>query len=134
MNQYVMVLNGSWLGGYINGELKGYRNGVPYTVGNDRGLYIGKSVYGMFNVWGYVYQVLVYSRVLSGSEIRRMYQNPEDPPREGLVLWLKADPQYVRDGDGMPDLRVDLSGRGNHGRITALGWCGVAYCSLVGMT
>ena len=67
---------------------------------------------------GYIAQVLVYSRALSDSEIQQNYNCPDNPVRNGLVLWLKADPQYVKDidGDGRLEL-LDLSGNGNHGKI-----------------
>ena len=64
------------------------------------------------------YQLLVYSRALSDSEILWNYQYPDNPVRNGLVLWLKADPNYVKDIDGDGRLEwVDLSGFGNHGKI-----------------
>jgi hypothetical protein len=67
---------------------------------------------------GFIAQVLIYSRALSDSEIRWNYQHFENPVRDGLVLWLQADPQHVRDIDGDGVLEwVDLSGNGNHGKI-----------------
>jgi len=59
-----------------------------------------------------------YSRALSDSEILWNYQHPDDPVRNGLVLWLEADPQYVKDIDGDGILEwLDLSGNGNHGKV-----------------
>jgi hypothetical protein len=67
---------------------------------------------------GYVAQVLFYSSVLSYSEIAWNYQYPENPIRDGLVLWLKADPTYIKDIDGDGVLEwIDLSGNNNHGKI-----------------
>jgi hypothetical protein len=67
---------------------------------------------------GYISQVLFYSRVLDASEIMWNYQYLENPVRSGLVLWLQADPQYIRDIDGDGILEwLDLSGYGNHGKV-----------------
>jgi hypothetical protein len=67
---------------------------------------------------GYIAHILVYSRALSDSEIQWNYLYPDNPVRNGLVLWLKADPAYVRDIDGDGVLEwIDLSGYGNHGKI-----------------
>ena len=66
----------------------------------------------------YMSIMMIYSRALSDSEIQFNYQNPDKPIRNGLVLWLQADPQYVKDidGDGIPEW-IDLSGYNNHGKI-----------------
>ena len=59
-----------------------------------------------------------YSRALSDSEIQWNYQNPDKPIRNGLVLWLQADPQYIKDIDNDGVLEwIDLSGYNNHGKI-----------------
>jgi hypothetical protein len=67
---------------------------------------------------GYIAQVLIYSRALSDSEVQWNYNNPDNPVRDGLVLWLRACPDCVKDIDGDGRLEwVDLSGYGNHGKI-----------------
>ena len=67
---------------------------------------------------GYIAQVLIYTRTLSDSEIQWNYQYPDNPVRNGLVLWLQAHPDYVKDIDGDGVLEwIDLSGFGNHGKI-----------------
>jgi hypothetical protein len=78
---------------------------------------IGRYLTGYyFN--GYIAHVLLYSRDLSDSEVQWNYQYPDNPVRNGLVLWLQADPQYVKDVDGDGVLEwVDLSGFNNHGKI-----------------
>jgi len=81
------------------------------------GYYIGRNLFwGWFQ--GYISQLLIYSRVLSADEILWNFSNPGDPVRNGLVLWLQADPQYVRDvdGDGLLEW-LDLSGANNHGKV-----------------
>jgi len=59
---------------------------------------------------GAIASVLIYSRALSQSEILHNYRNPNNPVRDGLVLWLDA-----RSVSG--STWYDLSGYGNHGTI-----------------
>jgi hypothetical protein len=74
------------------------------------------TTYYYFN--GYIAQVLLYSRPFSYSEILWNYQYPDNPVRNGLVLWLQADPNNIKDIDGDGILEwIDLSGFGNHGKI-----------------
>lgn len=64
------------------------------------------------------YSVLIYNRSLSDSEISYNYLYPDNPIRNGLVLWLRADPNNVRDIDNDGVLEwIDLSGYNNHGKI-----------------
>jgi hypothetical protein len=80
------------------------------------GGWIGR--YGNGYHCGFISQVLIYSRALSDSEIQWNYQYPDKPIRDDLVLWLQADPAYVKDIDGDGILEwIDLSGYGNHGKI-----------------
>jgi hypothetical protein len=67
---------------------------------------------------GYIYQVLFYTRILDTPNISWNANYPDNPVRNGLVLWLKADPAYIKDIDGDGILEwIDLSGYGNHGKI-----------------
>jgi hypothetical protein len=62
--------------------------------------------------------ILVYSRALSDSEIAWNYKNPDNPVRNGLVLWFQAHPDYIKDIDNDGILEwIDLSGYSNHGKI-----------------
>jgi hypothetical protein len=106
--------------GYYNGVLRGTRTGSgDYKL--DAGVKVG---IGARNGGGYapsnvmVSQFQFYSRPLSDQEIQWNYINPDNPVRNGLVLWLKADPAYVKDidGDGLLEW-LDLSGFNNHGKI-----------------
>ena len=64
------------------------------------------------------YQLLIYSRALSDEETLWNYRYPDSPVRNGLVLWLQAHPDNIKDIDGDGRLEwVDLSGYGNHGKI-----------------
>jgi hypothetical protein len=80
---------------------------------------IGRDPIGTTRVFpGYVHQALFYTRVLDASDISRSCSYPDNPVRNGLIAWYKADPQYVRDIDGDGVLEwLDLSGYGNHGKI-----------------
>jgi hypothetical protein len=62
--------------------------------------------------------ILIYSRALSDTEIQWNYNNPDNPVRDGLVVWLRAHPDNIRDidGDGLLEW-LNLSGYGNHGKI-----------------
>jgi len=64
------------------------------------------------------YQLLVYTRDLADKDVEWNFKNPDNPVRNGLYVWLQADPQYVKDIDGDGVLEwIDLSGYGNHGKI-----------------
>jgi hypothetical protein len=90
--------------------------GTPYP--NTGNLYIGQRGDNQYWYQGFISQLLIYSRALSDQEILWNYQHPENPIRSGLVLWLQAHPDYVKDIDGDGVLEwVDLSGFGNHGKI-----------------
>jgi len=66
----------------------------------------------------YMSIMMIYSRALSDSEIQWNYQYPDNPVRDGLVLWLQAHPDYIKDIDGDGRLEwIDLSGFNNHGKI-----------------
>jgi hypothetical protein len=119
------------LAGYVNG-VRVYTASIPSTEitvlewNPDtatrpwmyRRFVLGANVYGGENMKMMQFQLLIYSRALSDSEIAWNYWNPDNPVRNGLVVWLQADPLYVEDIDGDGVLEwVDLSGSGNHGKI-----------------
>jgi len=67
---------------------------------------------------GLISEVYIYSKALSAEEIFWNYDNPSNPVRNGLVLWLQAHPDNVKDVDGDGRLEwIDLSGFGNHGKV-----------------
>jgi len=119
------------LAGYVNG-VRVYTDSIPSTeitvlewnpdTATSPWMYrrfvLGGNVRGDQNMRMMQFQLLVYSRVLSDSEIAWNYRNPDNPVRNGLIVWLQADPQYIMDIDGDGVLEwVDLSGSGNHGKI-----------------
>jgi hypothetical protein len=67
----------------------------------------------------YIAQVLIYNqKALSQAEIVDNISSPDNPIKDNLVLWLQADPTYIKDIDGDGILEwLDLSGYNNHGKI-----------------
>jgi hypothetical protein len=99
---------------YLNGSLLGTLTPATYYPTSAKKVTIGGP--GYFN--GLIDEVRIYNRVLSASEISWNYQNFYNPVRDGLVLCLIADPQYVKDIDGDGILEwIDLSGYNNTGKI-----------------
>jgi hypothetical protein len=118
---------------YINGS---YINSVnasgPPWNNNSYSSWSGKTIYNTIGngfacgwpgglgcpapFYGYIAQVLLYSRVLSSSEIQWNYNNPKNPITNGLVLWYYADPNNVVNVGGNLQW-VDLSGNGNNGTL-----------------
>ncbi|MEM1829872.1 MAG: LamG domain-containing protein, partial [Thermofilaceae archaeon] len=113
-NFYAMVLNGSWLGGYLNGELKASRSDVPASSGNTVNLFIGQTIAYAFRAAGIIASVLIYNRALSDAEIKAIYERGE-PIRDGLVLYLDFS-----EGEG--NVAYDKSGYGNHGTVYGARW------------
>jgi len=54
------------------------------------------------------YMILAYNRVLSEDEIQQIYNDPDHPPTDGLVLWLAPDSIDYANG-----VWRDKSGNGN---------------------
>jgi hypothetical protein len=102
-----------------------YRNGaliatasMKFPSPTPNNIYISTRKPGYNHGYHSIAQFLFYSRALSGPEIVWNYNNPDNPVRNGLVLWLKADPAYVKDIDNDGILEwLDLSGYNNHGKI-----------------
>jgi len=104
------VFNSGALSLYVNGSLVASGSGV-YKETNT-GLRIGASLNLFHRFSGYIAQVLVYSRALSPEEIAWNHNYPDNPVRNGLVLWLHWDSIDVNAG-----VWYDKSGYGNHGTI-----------------
>lgn len=105
----------------VNGYMKIYVNGqlaasAPYTLdaigGQGRPVYIGVMYPTSECFKGMIYLVLVYNRTLSDAEIQAIYENPMNPPTNGLVLWLSPDSV-----DPTAGVWADKSGNGNDGTI-----------------
>jgi len=100
---------------YVDGALKAIRTGVPRPSFMSYTLKVG----GAYGYWcGLIADACIYSRALSAEEVAHNYNNPDNPVRNGLILWLRADPQNIKDIDNDGRLEwIDLSGFGNHGKI-----------------
>jgi len=110
----------TWYYDGTNTTLKIYRNGVldapPYTFSgpprtSSYPFYLAQ--YGRFR--GEISEVYAYNRALSDSEVQQIYNNPNSPPTNGLVLWLKLD-------EGSGNVAKDSSGNGNNGTIYGATW------------
>ena len=78
---------------------------------------VGRS-FDKYYFYGLICAVRVYSRALSAEEVAHNYSNPGNPARSGLVLWLQAHPDNVKDVDGDGRLEwLDLSGYNNHAKL-----------------
>jgi hypothetical protein len=64
---------------------------------------------------GLIDEVRIYSRALSDDEIKWNYMHPDDPIRDGLVLWLPMD-------ESTGDTVYDLSGYNNNGTRYGATW------------
>jgi len=76
---------------YLNGSFNSQKTDTRTGRGMDfAGIYIGRLLFvSHFN--GLISNVLIYNRALSQTEIQYNYQNPDNPIRNGLVLWLSYD-------------------------------------------
>jgi len=97
---------------YIDGRLDvsvSYTKEVKSTGTIDIGRLANAGI-EYFN--GLISEKLIYNRVLSAGEIRWNYLRPDNPIRDGLILWLSWDSI-----DPIAGKWSDLSGNGNHGTI-----------------
>jgi len=59
--------------------------------------------------------VYKWNRMLTDTEIQQLYQNPDNPPKDRLVLWLPFT-------EGMGVIAKDFSDNDNHGRLYRCKW------------
>jgi hypothetical protein len=96
---------------YLDGVLRTYNN-VPLPPLNPR-IRIGHDFsWYPEGVKAFIAGTLIYSRTLSDPEIIHNMLNPNNPIRDGLVLWLDARACYAS-----KNICYDLSGNNNHGTI-----------------
>ncbi len=98
---------------YLDGVLKGERQlSLPLLKSANANLFIGSANSTDYAAHGYIAYVRIYNRALTQGEIRHNMEHPTNPVRDGLVLWLHADPDYISDSTW-----VDLSGNGNNATL-----------------
>jgi hypothetical protein len=107
--------NGTSLLFYVNGNQVESASIPAYNLYETPGFHSSIGSYnrgagGFF--MGYIYNVLIYNFALSQSQIQYNMMVPDNPIREGLLLWLKADPAYISGNTW-----YDLSGNNNNGTI-----------------
>jgi len=98
-------LDGEFLGEQQLTNNTGYLTGNPFIIAKRANV---NQEYANVDV----YFVLIYSRALSDLEIQNIYNDPTNPPTDGLVLWLAPDSV-----DTANDIWTDKSGQGNDGTI-----------------
>jgi hypothetical protein len=117
-HHYAGVFDGSKMYGYRDGALVNSMTPTTPTPQQIGPVYIGYNNVDRKYFKGLITVVRVYNRALSGSEIAFNYTHPNDPVKDGLVLWLVAHPDYIKDIDNDGILEwIDLSGNNNHGKI-----------------
>ena len=99
---------------YVNGSyVKSYSYGyAPPSSPTD--LYIGAVAPANLSLYGYMSQVLIYNRALSSTEIQQIYNTPNNPPTNGLVLWF-SNPDFTN--ECCKAIWIDKSGNGNNGKL-----------------
>jgi len=95
------IQQGWWLYTFVGTGFDHTRRGFPYTG------------WHYFN--GEIALARVYNRALTSEEVVWNYLHPDDPVRDGLVLWLRMD-------EGYGNMVYDLSGLGNNGTIYGATW------------
>ena len=98
-----------------------YKNGtlVASTSGwNTSSIYYTTSSWGiplyLGGIQRYISNVYIYNRALSSTEIQQIYNTPNNPPTNGLVLWF-GNPDFTN--DCCKAIWRDKSGNGNNGQL-----------------
>ena len=94
---------------YVNGEMKKSNTVTAEDAYGDHLLGIHKNLASK-PFEGYMYGAYFYDRVLSDEKVLQLYQNPQSPLPNGLILWLNFD-------EGSGSIVYDRSGNDNHGTI-----------------
>jgi hypothetical protein len=109
---------GKMMKAYLNGQLAG---SLSMNVDSSRTypIYLANAVGDPRSYYnGFIAEARIYSRDLTSDEVQRNANYPDNPVRNGLILWLQAHPDYVKDIDNDGILEwIDLSGFNNHGKI-----------------
>lgn len=95
---------------YVNGQLVGSKTEDMSFLGNLYELRVSWLAVDKY-LDGKVLFVMLYSRALSDTEIQNLYNDPNNPPLDGLKLW------YAPDSVDVNGVWRDKSGNGNDGTI-----------------
>ena len=93
-------------------------NGVVENEGPTRAMGTTTDIDLSIARWQDVYEncviayVIIYNRALGEEEIQQIYNDPDHPPKSGLVLWL-----HDTSIDAENNVWRDLSGKGNNATI-----------------
>ncbi|MHA1263153.1 MAG: LamG domain-containing protein [Candidatus Freyarchaeota archaeon] len=108
-----VVVQGSDIKLYLNSQIDAQgtlSNSIANTASK---ITIGRDINDPDRFFdGKIYLMLIYNRALSDTEIQQIYDDPLNPPTDGLVLWLAPDSV-----DTANDIWTDKSGQGNDGTI-----------------
>ena len=96
--------------GEIYEEYSGYNKRL-HPMESD--LYIGSRRFDTFTGW--ICNALIYNRELTEGEIRQLYKEPFNPPRDGLILWIPFS-------ENMGVIAKDYSCNNNHARLYNCKW------------
>jgi hypothetical protein len=109
---------GKMMKAYLNGRLAGSRS-MNVDSSKTYPIYLANAVGNIQSYYnGLIAEARVYSRDLTSDEVQHNANYPDDPVRNGLILWLQADSAHVKDIDNDGVLEwIDLSGFNNHGKI-----------------
>ena len=105
-----LVADGSEAKLLVNGEQVSSAEYDGTILSTTYDITIGKQGAEYFN--GEIAYVLIYNRALSDDEIAQIYNDPDHPPKSGLILWL-----HDTSIDTENNVWRDLSGNGNDATI-----------------
>ncbi|MHA1740513.1 MAG: LamG domain-containing protein, partial [Candidatus Thorarchaeota archaeon] len=115
--QVACVKEGTTIRYYYNGSLHDTISNVAESIDTSTNpLQIARGPTGALEWFaGQYMNIMIYNRALSDEEIKWNYLHPDNPVRDGLVLWLKMD-----EGEGTK--AFDYSGNDNDGTINGATW------------
>jgi len=106
--------SGNTMYAIVDGSVVGSLDITKTVNVTNRDLYLGYNL-NIAYFGGIIYCAYIYNRALSDSETSYIFNNPNSPPANGLVLWLPLD-------EGSGSVVNDKSGNGNNGTIYGATW------------
>jgi len=113
-HHYVATYDGTIVKLFLDGEeiYSGSQTGNLDSETTKPTIGWGSTSTSYYHLKGMSGKVRIYNQALSRTEIRHNMLNPNNPIRDGLVLWIDA-----RACDASKNVCWDLSGNGNHGTM-----------------